>query len=91
MGDAADDARDMAEEQYFEYLDGVGRAAKLTDTNLVEQVELYRDDPDEPFALLEEEQTLLATGICQWFHDKGFLTVRQREALISVVATLWTE
>jgi len=69
MGDAADDARDMAEEQYFEYLVERSRAAKLTDPELVVHAEEYRDDPDEPYARLPESQAAMATGICQWYHN----------------------
>lgn len=94
MGDAADDAADMAEEQYFEYLNDKIQAAKLTDSELVGQVEAHYEDADEPMSTweaLDEKQAKMALGICQWFRDKDFLTLRQREALISIVAMLWTE
>ena len=94
MGDAADDAADMAEEQYFEYLGEVVQAAKLTNLELVEQVESHHRDADEPMCTretLDEKQTKMAVGICQWYHDKNFLSERQRGALISIVAMLWNE
>lgn len=91
MGDAADDAADMAEEMYFEYLGAQGRATKLTDVELVEQVESIRDDPVDYFVQLDESQTSMAIGISEWYRDKGFLTVKQRGAMINIVATLWTE
>ncbi len=97
MGDAADDAAALAEEEYFEYLDGVDRAAKLTNPELVEQVELVYaeahliDYATSLWNTLDEKQTSMALGISVWFRDKGFLTVKQRNALISIVAMLWTE
>ncbi len=94
MGDAADDAQDMAEEQYFDYLNDRIQAAKLTDSELVGQVEAHYEDANEPMSTweaLDEKQAKMAVGICKWFHDRGFLTVRQREALISIVAMLWSE
>lgn len=94
MGDAADDAADMAEEQYFEYLNDRIQAAKLSNNELVGQVEAHYEDANEPMSTweaLDEKQAKMAVGISVWFRDRGFLTVRQRNALISVVAMLWNE
>jgi len=94
MGDAADDARDMAEEQYFEYLDDLVQVAKLSNNELVGQVEAHYEDADEPMSTweaLDEKQAKMAVGISVWFRDRGFLTVKQRNALISIVAMLWNE
>jgi hypothetical protein len=94
MGDAADDAAAMCEEQYFEYLAEKACVSKLSDNELVGQVESHFADKDEPMSTweaLDEEQSKMAVGISVWYRDKGFLTVRQRNALISIVAMLWTE
>ena len=94
MGDMADDAAAAAEEDYFEWLGEVAAVTKLTNPELVAQIELHHQDADEPMSTweaLDEKQAQMAVGICKWYRDKGFLTLRQREALISIVAMLWTE
>ncbi len=88
MGDGADRAMEIEEEAYFEYLHQCARARGLSDAELVAEMDTYHKDDEE--GDYEEILTACPLGISEWYHRTGFLTKRQREAMVSVVGCLWS-